>query len=56
MPRDAYYFVLTQPETTMMRMMHNLITPKAFCKRRPHLRAQPWIRKAEVMQASPIAR
>lgn len=32
------------------------MTPKRFCNRKPHFKAQPWMRNAEVIQAKPTAR
>jgi hypothetical protein len=48
--------VLTHPATTIMRIIASLITPKRFCNRKPHFKAQPWMRNAEVIQANPTAR
>src|ERR1700743_2406899 len=47
---------LTQPDTTIKSTTMSLITPIRFCNLRPHFSAQPWMRNAVVMHASPMPR
>ena len=44
------------PEIDIKSRIASLKRPRAFCRRRPHLRKQPWRTSANVTPAMPIAR